>query len=104
MPEDDADAWYEFIDYFGTHYIRQAQWGAKQVMTSVLTSESVEHLESKGVSIGVEASASFDVFSGSVKVETEEEKEKRELFEKECKQQEVHTFGMKIPADPEKWA
>ena len=49
----------------------------------MLTSHSVEKLDSWGIKVNLEAKASFDIATGAIKSETEYEKEKREKFEKE---------------------
>lgn len=80
----DTEGWYRFIEYFGTHYLRKAKWGAKEVQESMITKQSVETLESQNIKVSTEAKASFDIATGAIKVESESEKEKREKFEKEC--------------------
>ena len=72
-----TDSWDHLMKYFGTHYIVQAKWGARETQVTTFVKTEMERLKKEGINVKAEASASFNIISGSVKTETDVEKERR---------------------------
>jgi len=97
LPQDFNDEYFKFIDYFGTHYIHQAQYGALLGMRAEITRKDWKTMREKGRSISVGASATaYEVTVGS-----EYKNEKKTKDEEEFKKHSTHrrTFSIgEIPS------
>ena len=78
---DDINAYYRFINAFGTHYMRQMKMGSRYSVFYKFNEDGYSRLLKEGISIEASASYSAEGVTGSVSSRTDKEKEMASKFD-----------------------
>merc|ERR1719186_2499007 len=89
------DVYLRLIQYFGTHYIMEAQLGSLYGLQSQVSKEAWSKLQQKGYSVGTAASVSAYGVTFGASFENSKQKEMAEDFQKSVTSRKVFTIGKK---------
>jgi hypothetical protein len=103
--EYDEQAYADFIDHFGTHYVSSVSMGALFGQQSAFTSQAWSKFEESKTDISVGARLSGFGATGAVNAKDEKEKMFAQAFSEAASQQQLYTLGQRPPTDGDamKW-
>jgi len=108
LPEDyqkNKELYFNFLDNYGTHYVKEAYMGSRMAKISSLTEKDKKELVSKNVDIEASASASFlSLFSAKISGGVKKESSKSVEFDKKVQTHKESYIGSKPKGDFLEWA
>eukprot|EP00112_Aurelia_sp_Birch-Aquarium-sp1_P022331 Seg626.10 transcript_id=Seg626.10/GoldUCD/mRNA.D3Y31 product="Vitelline membrane outer layer protein 1" protein_id=Seg626.10/GoldUCD/D3Y31 len=98
--------YYNFLDTFGTHFVKGITMGSRYSKMQTMSKENEEKLQKEGIDVDVTASASLiGTVDAEISVSVKKTKEDIAKFSKSVEETTIVTFGSKPPKDgkPETW-
>ena len=95
----DINAYYRFIDAFGTHYMKQMKMGSRFSVFYKLTDDGYSRLLKEGISVEASASYSAEGITGSLSTKTDKEKEMASKFDAARESYTEYSIGSTLPSD-----
>jgi len=94
LPEDfNSQDYWEFIDNWGTHFVKQIRMGARFGCQTKLSEEAWSSLESMGIKVEVAASYSGFGITGAVDTRTEDQKKMAKTFDEKKEETKLSAIG-----------
>jgi hypothetical protein len=93
LPETFNNRYFDFIDYFGTHYIDRAEYGALYGVQEEITRKDWTTMKEKGLSVAVGASAEAYGVSVSSEYKNEKKTKDSEEFKKHATNRRTFSIG-----------